>query len=172
MRTHRAKGFTLVEILIVVVILGILAAIVVPQFTNASQDAVKSALSSQIQTITAQTELYRVQNFGQLPHQDAVDPMAAGAGQQTPSTWGIMVNDQFLKSEPFNGYTATSDLLFDAAATAIGDAVGGFYVAAVRPPAGTDGWIFATVLGSWHANGFNPVTNLLSTETGFAAPAW
>ena len=36
---RRAKGFTLVEILIVVVILGILAAIVVPQFTNATQDA-------------------------------------------------------------------------------------------------------------------------------------
>ncbi|MHC4313418.1 MAG: type IV pilin protein, partial [Planctomycetota bacterium] len=29
------KGFTLVEILIVVVILGILAAIVIPQFTSA-----------------------------------------------------------------------------------------------------------------------------------------
>ena len=33
-RKNKAKGFTLVEILIVVVILGILAAIVVPQFTN------------------------------------------------------------------------------------------------------------------------------------------
>ncbi len=35
----RKSGFTLVEILIVVIILGILAAIVIPQFTNASQDA-------------------------------------------------------------------------------------------------------------------------------------
>ena len=35
----RKKGFTLVEILIVVIILGILAAIVIPQFANASGDA-------------------------------------------------------------------------------------------------------------------------------------
>ena len=35
----RKAGFTLVEILIVVIILGILAAIVIPQFTEASNDA-------------------------------------------------------------------------------------------------------------------------------------
>ena len=39
MRNRVSKAFTLVEILIVVVILGILAAIVIPQFTNASQEA-------------------------------------------------------------------------------------------------------------------------------------
>src|SRR5687768_15803833 len=61
------KGFTLVEILIVVIILGILAAIVIPQFTNASQDARKSAVASTVQTLRSQIELYKLQHGDTLP---------------------------------------------------------------------------------------------------------
>ena len=64
---RQRRGFTLIEILIVVVILGILAAIVIPQFTNASQEATESAIRSQLQTIRGQIELYRVRNAGNLP---------------------------------------------------------------------------------------------------------
>ena len=69
MKTYRTvkSGFTLVEILIVVIILGILAAIVIPQFTNASQDARKSSLTSQLQTIRSQIELYKLQHLDQAP---------------------------------------------------------------------------------------------------------
>ena len=64
---NRKSGFTLVEILIVVIILGILAAIVIPQFTNASQDARESALLSQLQTLRSQIELYKLQHMDKLP---------------------------------------------------------------------------------------------------------
>ncbi len=67
---HRSSGFTLVEILIVVIILGILAAIVIPQFTNASQDARKSSLTSQLQTLRSQVELYKLQHRDQYPTDD------------------------------------------------------------------------------------------------------
>ncbi len=64
----RAKsGFTLVEILIVVVILGILAAIVIPQFTGASTEAKESALVSDLQSIRSQIELYKIQHNDTLP---------------------------------------------------------------------------------------------------------
>ena len=72
------RGFTLIEILIVVVILGILAAIVIPQFTNASQEAAASAVKSQLQTIRSQIELFRVRNSGNPPasFNDLLDPPA------------------------------------------------------------------------------------------------
>src|SRR5438309_9198865 len=76
----RKGGFTLVEILIVVINLGILAAIVIPQFTSASQDARKSSLVSQLQTIKAQTELARLQHLDK----DSATFLAGGAASVSP----------------------------------------------------------------------------------------
>jgi general secretion pathway protein G len=64
------RGFTLVEILIVVVILGILAAIVIPQFTQASTEAKTNSLCSDLQTLRSQIELYKVQHNDQPPSLD------------------------------------------------------------------------------------------------------
>ena len=63
----RNSGFTLVEILIVVIILGILAAIVIPQFTEASNDARVSAMVSDLQTVRSQIELYKIQHLDAHP---------------------------------------------------------------------------------------------------------
>jgi len=61
------KGFTLVEILIVVVILGILAAIVIPQFSEASTEAKTSSLVTDLQSMRSQIQLYKVQHNDNLP---------------------------------------------------------------------------------------------------------
>lgn len=86
MRNRKNQGFTLVEILIVVIILGILAAIVIPQFTNASQDARRSSLSSQLQTLRSQIELYKLQ------HKDLLPNIVGGTDGATPdyTNWDIL----------------------------------------------------------------------------------
>ncbi len=66
------KGFTLVELLIVVIILAILAAIVVPQFTNTARDANISALDSNLANIRSVVDLYAQQHRGVRPAQQAV----------------------------------------------------------------------------------------------------
>lgn len=121
MRSNRQSGFTLVEILIVVVILGILAAIVVPQFTNASNEAIKGALQTQLQTINSQVELFRVRNQGAYPDFSVA----------TDGGWTDLLNNEYLKEVPLNGYTGESAITDGAAADA-----------AAEDRDSTNGWMF------------------------------
>jgi len=57
-----SKGFTLVELLIVVIILAILAAIIVPQFSAATDDANQSAYDTNVANLRAAIDLYRQQH--------------------------------------------------------------------------------------------------------------
>src|SRR4051812_38342587 len=97
-RRNRKGGFTLVEILIVVIILGILAAIVIPQFTSASQDARKNSLTSQLQTLRSQIELYKLQHLDSLP-----TGLIAAA-----TDWGQLIN----KTDQNGSTTVTSATVF------------------------------------------------------------
>lgn len=66
MQRRRARGFTLVELLIVVIILAILAAIVVPQFSAATDDAKLSSLDTTLANMRSAIDLY-YQQHGEYP---------------------------------------------------------------------------------------------------------
>lgn len=61
------SGFTLIEILIVVIILGVLSAIAIPQFAGSSDDAKQAALSANRTQLRKAVELYYHQHNGNYP---------------------------------------------------------------------------------------------------------
>ena len=63
---ERIRGFTLVELLIVVIILAILAAIVVPQFASSTDDAKLSGLDTTLANMRSAIDLY-YQQHGEYP---------------------------------------------------------------------------------------------------------
>ena len=143
-RKNSNKGFTLVEILIVVIILGILAAIVIPQFSNASTDAKKNSLTSQLQTLRSQFELYKLQHNDQLP------PAFVAANNAIITDWREMTSQTdvsgsttpattadkygpYLQQEPANPlnsqkgvYVGTADVAFGAANPGGANSTAGF----------------------------------------------
>lgn len=144
MRTRRlSKAFTLVEILIVVVILGILAAIVVPQFTNATQDAQVGNLRAQIKSIQNQLELYRARNnayptLAQLTA-DSSNTAFANLG------WGVMIDGNYLKAPAKNPYNGSS-------------------IIAAEPTEG-NGWHYTEATGALGACYYNETTEAMTPGT-------
>ncbi len=62
-RLRREEGFTLIEIMVVVVILGILAALVAPNVISRIDDAQVSRAKGDIRAIESALQLYRLDNF-------------------------------------------------------------------------------------------------------------
>lgn len=110
-RPDRPAAFTLVEILIVVVILGILASIVVPRFTNASEDARASALRAQLQTVRGQIEIYRARHGA--PPDLGTNNVAAD--------WDPLINPDgelsYLQGVPVNPFTGEVGISATASTT-------------------------------------------------------
>jgi prepilin-type N-terminal cleavage/methylation domain-containing protein len=87
-RPHRA--FTLIELLIVVAIIAVLAAIAVPNFLEAQVRAKVSRCKADMRSLTTAVESYAVDNnvyplYGRITSTGAIEPVAAGAGLNDPN---------------------------------------------------------------------------------------
>lgn len=104
MRAKLNRAFTLVEILIVVVILGILAAVVIPQFVNASDEAQVGNVETQLRTLRTQIQLFRAQS-------DTNDFPALVADEDDGAVaWEPMISNQLLQAAPVNPRTNSSTI--------------------------------------------------------------
>ena len=85
---RRNTGFTLVEIMVVVVILGILAVLIVPRVLGRSDEARQAAAKHDIATIMQSLKLYRLDN-GRYPTNDQglQALVTKPASAPTPSNW-------------------------------------------------------------------------------------
>lgn len=115
---HAKGGFTLIEILLVVVIIGILAAIAVPKFSGRIGQSKEAAARASIDAIGLALDMYEVDN-GEYP--SSLNGLVQNSGASNwrgpylkkglpKDPWG---ND-FIYSVTANGYTLTSSGLKDA----------------------------------------------------------
>jgi general secretion pathway protein G len=106
-RTSAKSGFTLVEILIVVIILGILAAIIIPQFANASSDARITNLRTSLANVRNQIEVFKCQHNESAPALSGMWALLTGPSDTTEANsdapagthWG-----PYLQSAPVNPF--------------------------------------------------------------------
>lgn len=129
----RARAFTLIEILVVVVILGILAAIIVPQVTRATEESAETATYNELQKIRRHLEVFRIRNNGNFP------AVVAGDG-----TWGQIIGPDHLGAAPVNAW--------------VGGRASRVIVIGAAPDAAyqtTHGWIYDPATGAVWAGSFD-----------------
>ncbi|MDF1503702.1 prepilin-type N-terminal cleavage/methylation domain-containing protein [Roseisolibacter sp. H3M3-2] len=125
MQTNNRKGFSLIELLIVVVIIGILAAIAIPKFANTKEKAYIAQMKSDLKNLASAQESYFADN-------NAYANLAAI--QAAPYSWTVSGGAQVTPNitAAAGGWSAT---LLDARVTSAGATDNcGIYAGGVAAP--------------------------------------
>lgn len=114
-RNRKYTAFTLIELLLVMVILAILAAVVVPKFTNRTEDAKEKAAHADISNLETALDAFEVDN-GRYPSTDEGLQALLDAPQNLKNwkgpyikrlpndPWGTAYNYRYPGSHTKNGY--------------------------------------------------------------------
>ena len=145
------SAFTLIEILIVVVILGILAAMVIPQFTAATNDARAGNLKAQLATLNRQIELYRIRT-GVYPGFAQTGTMVIN-GNTEAGDWEPLINSGLLNTSPANPAFFPTGIAAKEVTLISG--------AGIKGVAG-NGWAWNSTDSILYASFFNEATGIIS----------
>lgn len=140
MKTTRRSAFTLVEVLIVVVIMAILAAAIIPQFSDSSNDAKLGTAEFNCHTIKSQLEMYKSQHDGSLPGSLLDLTKKTDVYGNVGTTPGTHIYGPYISELPKNPWNDKNTVVESDSQTA----PSGFST--------TDGWYFNTAEGNlWQA---------------------
>ena len=138
---QRRGGFTLIEVLIVVVIMAVLAATIIPQFTSSAKDARESSAKFNLHTLRSTIDMYKLHHRGVLPAADKINDQLTKATSETGTVgtpgpsfpYGPYIQGA-LPNNPFNNLNTVTE-----------------YTAATAPVAadatGTSGWLYRPATG-------------------------
>jgi general secretion pathway protein G len=145
-RNISLNGFTLVELMIVVSILGILAALVIPKFTNASEMAQVSSTKDQLRLLRIALERYKLDHSDSYPAIGTIWDGLAGKTDLDGTSNATGDYGPYLKQPATNPFTDSSTVVAAGAGTA------------------TDGWEYDTTTSrNITAVGFNENTDIFTS---------
>ena len=85
---NKQQGFTLIEVMVVVVILGILATLVLPRVIDRPDEAAVVKVKSDIQAISTALELYKLDNFNYPSSSQGLEALVSRpAGDPPAKNW-------------------------------------------------------------------------------------
>ena len=143
----RRNAFTLIEVLIVVIIMAVLAATIIPQFTSSTKDAKMSTVKFDLHTIRSQLEMYQQEHLNTYPpaavSADFKNQMLQKTDQNTTldltaGQFGPYLSGDDLPINPFNNSTTTAILTGSTEPTG--------------PTGSADGWQYNPKYGWFYPN--------------------
>lgn len=127
-KAQKRGGFTLVEVLIVVVIMAILAATIIPQFSDSTKDAKNNTSKFNLHTIRSQIELFKSQHDGKVPTDllDLTKKTNVSGQVGTTSAYPYGPYLQELPANPFTGSQTVSAASSNPPTAATGSTTAGW----------------------------------------------